>query len=75
MAFCPANCLIGANSLITEGKVIPDNSLVMGSPGKVVRQLTEQEVAGLKMSAAGYVANGRRFAKGLVPQDKADPAT
>jgi carbonic anhydrase/acetyltransferase-like protein (isoleucine patch superfamily) len=70
-----ANCLIGANSLITEGKVIPDNSMVMGSPGKVVRQLTEQEIAGLRVSAGGYVANGRRFAKGLVVQETADPAS
>ena len=36
-------CIIGANSLIPEGKVIPDGSLVMGSPGKVVRELTEQQ--------------------------------
>jgi carbonic anhydrase/acetyltransferase-like protein (isoleucine patch superfamily) len=70
-----ANCIIGANSLITEGKVIPDNSMVMGSPGKVIRQLTEQEVAGLRMSAASYVANGKRFANGLVVQDRADPAS
>lgn len=69
-----ANCIVGANSLITEGKVIPDNSMVMGSPGKVVRQLTEQEVAGLRLSAAGYVANGKRFAAGLAVQDRADPA-
>ena len=38
------NCLIGANSLIAEGKEIPDGSLVCGTPGKVVRQLTEQEL-------------------------------
>ena len=36
------DCLIGANSLVTEGKVIPDRSLVLGSPGKVVRQLTDR---------------------------------
>ena len=36
------NCLIGANTLIPEGKVIPDRSLVMGSPGKVVRELTDE---------------------------------
>ena len=38
------HCLIGANALITEGKEIPDRSLVVGSPGKVVRQLTDEEV-------------------------------
>jgi carbonic anhydrase/acetyltransferase-like protein (isoleucine patch superfamily) len=69
------NCIIGANALITEGKVIPDNSMVMGSPGKVVRQLTEQEIAGLRLSAAGYVANAKRFAAGLQAQDGADSAS
>ena len=66
------NCLIGANALITEGKEIPDNSMVMGAPGKVVRQLTEAEIAGLKMSAEHYVANGRRFRAGLSVQDQLD---
>jgi carbonic anhydrase/acetyltransferase-like protein (isoleucine patch superfamily) len=59
------NCLIGANTLIPEGQVIPDGSLVVGSPGRVVRQLTEAQIAQLKMSAQGYVANGRRFREGL----------
>ena len=45
------NCLIGANALITEGKEIPDNSMVMGAPGKVVRELTPQQIEGLRMSA------------------------
>jgi len=66
------NCLIGANALITEGKEIPDNSMVMGAPGKVVRQLTEQEIAGLRMSAEHYVENGRRFRAGLTIQDQPD---
>ena len=39
------NCLIGANTLIAEGKTIPDGSLVLGSPGKVVRQLSVEEIA------------------------------
>ena len=54
------NCLIGANSLVTERKEIPDNSLVVGSPAKVVRQLTEAEIAHITAAAAGYVANWRR---------------
>jgi carbonic anhydrase/acetyltransferase-like protein (isoleucine patch superfamily) len=58
-------CLIGANSLIPEGKIIPDYSLVMGSPGKVVRQLTEEQVAGLLRSAAHYVENARRYGEQL----------
>jgi len=66
------NCLIGANALITEGKEIPDNSLVMGAPGKVVRELTEAEIRGLKVSAEHYVANGRRFRSGLKLQDRVD---
>lgn len=57
------NCIIGANTLITEGKEIPDNSLVVGSPGQVKRQLTEEEIAGLKDSAAHYVHNARRYKK------------
>ena len=68
------NCLIGANALITEGKEIPDNSMVMGSPGKVVRELSEAQIAGLTMSAKHYVENGRRFAAGLVAQTKAKSA-
>jgi carbonic anhydrase/acetyltransferase-like protein (isoleucine patch superfamily) len=43
------NCLIGAGALITEGKVIPDGSLVMGMPGKVVRQLDEAAINGLRV--------------------------
>lgn len=58
-------CLIGANSLIPEGKVIPDGSLVVGSPGRVVRQLTEQERATLEKMAAHYVTNGQRYRAGL----------
>ena len=59
------NCLIGAGSLITEGKVIPDNSVVMGSPGKVVREVTADQAQMLTASALHYVANWRRYAKGL----------
>jgi carbonic anhydrase/acetyltransferase-like protein (isoleucine patch superfamily) len=63
------NCLIGANALIPEGKVIPDGSLVMGSPGKVVRELTEQQIKMLEVSAAHYVHNAQRYARDLHPQD------
>ena len=63
------NCLIGANSLIPEGRVIPDGSLVMGSPGKIVRPLTEQEIAQLRLSAARYVENFKRFKRDLHRQD------
>ncbi|MEO0372851.1 MAG: gamma carbonic anhydrase family protein [Pseudomonadota bacterium] len=59
------NCLIGAGALITEGKDIPDGSLVMGVPGKVVRDLDEAAINGLKLSALGYQKNMRRFREGL----------
>eukprot|EP00940_MAST-03C_sp_MAST-3C-sp2_P001788 g1788.t1 len=55
------NCIIGAKTLIAEGKTIPDNSLVMGSPGKIVRTITDAQARMLKMSADGYVANAKRF--------------
>lgn len=59
------NCLIGAHALITEGKVIPDNSMVVGSPGKVVKTLTDEQAARVKMGAQFYVANAKRFRDGL----------
>jgi len=62
------HCIIGANSLIAEGKEIPDGSLVMGSPGKVVRQLTEAQMAMLQVSARHYVENARRYARDLKVQ-------
>lgn len=55
------NCLIGAGALITENKVIPDNSLVMGSPGKVVREVDEETVKKLTLSAIHYQENMRHF--------------
>ncbi len=55
------HCLIGAGTLITEDKVIPDRSLVLGSPGRVVRQVSEDQVRVLEGSAAHYVQNARRY--------------
>ena len=63
------HCIIGANALIPEGKEIPDGSLVMGSPGKVVRELTEQQMRMLEASAAHYVHNAQRYARELVADD------
>ena len=60
-----ANCLIGAGALVPEGKVIPDNSLVLGSPGKVVREIDEASAQRMRMGTKFYVANWRRFAKGM----------
>lgn len=59
------NCLIGAGALITENKVIPDGSLVMGAPGKVVRQLDEAAIKMLTLSAQHYQDNAKRFAQDL----------
>ena len=55
------NCRVGANTLITEGKVFPDNSMIVGSPGKVKRELTEQEIQIINLSALHYVENMKRF--------------
>ena len=61
------NCLVGAGALVTENKNFPDNSLIVGSPAKVVRTLDDAAVARLRVSAAHYVANARRFRTGLKP--------
>lgn len=63
------NCIIGANALVPEGKDIPDGSLVMGSPGKVVRQLTEEQQQAVAAGAAHYVHNAERYRRELQPQD------
>ncbi|MET0310957.1 MAG: gamma carbonic anhydrase family protein [Burkholderiaceae bacterium] len=59
------NCIVGAGSVVTEGKDFPDNSLIIGSPAKVVRTLDDAAAAKLRQSAEHYVDNARRFAKGL----------
>ncbi|TIS99328.1 gamma carbonic anhydrase family protein [Mesorhizobium sp.] len=59
------NSLVGAGALVTEGKEFPDNSLIIGSPARLVRALDDAAVAGLRASAAHYVANGKRFKVGL----------
>ena len=60
-------CIVGANSLVTEGKVFPDDSLIMGQPARVVRPLREEERALLQASALHYVENWRRYAASLRP--------
>ena len=59
------NCLIGAGTLITENKIIPDGSLVMGAPGKIVRQLDAAAIQGLEKSATHYQENAKRFREEL----------
>jgi carbonic anhydrase/acetyltransferase-like protein (isoleucine patch superfamily) len=55
-------CLVGAGALVTEGKAFEDGKMILGSPARALRNLTAEESAGLALSAAGYVANARRFA-------------
>ena len=59
--------IVGANTLIPEGKTYPDRVLIVGSPGKVVRELNDEEVARLLGSAAHYVDNARRYRETLRP--------
>lgn len=59
------NCLVGAGALVTEGKIFPDGSLIIGSPARVVRQLDEVAIEGLRGSADRYVRNAHRFRAGL----------
>ena len=61
------NCLVGAGALVTEGKEFPDGSMILGSPAKVVRQLTPEQIEGLRQSAQHYKTNAQRFAKTLRP--------
>jgi len=59
------HCLVGAGSLVTEGKEFPDGSMIMGSPAKLVRPLTPEQIEGLRRSARHYTANADRYRKGL----------
>jgi carbonic anhydrase/acetyltransferase-like protein (isoleucine patch superfamily) len=59
------NCLVGAGSLVTEGKEFPDGSMILGSPAKVVRQLSPEQLEGLRASARHYIQNAKRYLAGL----------
>lgn len=59
------NCLVGAGALVTEGKEFADGSMILGSPAKVVRQLSAEQIEGIRRSAQHYMANARRFQAGL----------
>lgn len=61
------NCIIGANALVTERQEIPDNSLVVGSPAKVVKTISEAQAMMLQMSALHYVENFKRYQTQLKP--------
>jgi carbonic anhydrase/acetyltransferase-like protein (isoleucine patch superfamily) len=59
--------LVGAHALIPERKIIPPRSLVLGAPGKVVRELTDEDIAGIKRGVLNYQKNWKRFAAGMKP--------
>lgn len=59
------NCIVGAGTLVPEGKEYPDGSLILGSPGRIVRALSEHEIAMIAASAGVYVANAARFREKL----------
>lgn len=59
------NCLVGAGALVTEGKDFPDNSLIIGSPAKAVRTLSEEDVARMHRNTANYVKRGQQFKQEL----------
>lgn len=62
------NCLVGACALVTENKIIPDRSLVVGSPAKVVRLLTDEEIAAMHANSARYVKNLVYYSEQLIPR-------
>jgi len=64
-AVIPDNCLIGAGALVTERKTFEPGSLIVGSPAKAVRQLSDEAVAGIKASAEGYAEKAGAFARGM----------
>lgn len=59
------NCIIGANALVAEGKQIPDNSLVVGVPGKILREVTEQDRAMIQLGVKHYHHNAKAFRENL----------
>ena len=59
------NCLVGAGALITEGKEFPDNSLIIGSPAKAVRTLSEEDITRIQGNTANYVKRGQLFKREL----------
>jgi carbonic anhydrase/acetyltransferase-like protein (isoleucine patch superfamily) len=61
------NCLVGAGAVVTERKTFPDRSLILGSPAKVVRELTDEAIAGLEASAASYAERQAQYARELKP--------
>ena len=61
------HCLVGAGALVTEGKEFPEGSMILGSPAKVVKTLTPDQILGLKQNALNYIDNAKRFSSQLKP--------
>lgn len=59
------DCVVGAGALVTEGKTFPPKSLIVGAPARAVKTLSDEQLAGLKLSAAVYVDKARRYREGL----------
>jgi len=59
------NCIVGAGALVTEGKEFPDGSMIIGSPAKVVKQLSPEQIAGLGRMWQVYVDRGQIYRDGL----------
>ena len=64
------DCLIGAGALVTEGKVFPPGSLIIGAPAKAVKDLAPEVIDGIRKSAAGYAERQQRFARNLTRVDE-----
>ncbi len=62
------SCLVGSGALIPEGKQIPAGCVVMGSPGKIIRQVTERDLERMRWGVQTYVDRGQAYARGLRPQ-------
>jgi carbonic anhydrase/acetyltransferase-like protein (isoleucine patch superfamily) len=62
-----ANSLVGAAALVTEGKVFQDGQMILGSPAKAIKPLTDEQIAGLRLSAETYVQNAKRYRETLKP--------
>jgi carbonic anhydrase/acetyltransferase-like protein (isoleucine patch superfamily) len=59
------NCLVGAGALVTEGKEFPDNSMIVGAPAKVLKELSPEQAARMRHAATHYVENAARYRAGL----------
>ena len=68
-AMIAEDCVVGAGALVTEGKTFPPRSLIVGVPARAVKTLTDEQLAGLKLSAAVYVEKAKRYRQTLIAVD------